>query len=633
MVVGEDTKDCFASTGDMEKDPIGAVDEETSGRSDFAENVEYDSAPTQQFEGHVHTSHLSMSELAHPTGNPIKERDIVLETHNERNATMNLEVKLRGGSDWEQKPCGRSPADSHSKTHISDLGYCQQVPESNAPRAGLLATSVQVVEKSPQSSHSVAESLLKKAEITPKDYAEERASVSMWNRELEQMLQAITSVCRRASETVALVDTSASMDGALNNASGPDGDMRNPQLSAGRSDAFKAAYAAPIDDALVQSETKKGSQDAETHSISPSVNMDEEPVPNRRTSPKASPVARQRKRKVWKPLEPLEGHSGRLFDIMQRTENRELMALKSGFTVDIINVSTREVYVGNVPLRMLWHFCGVYALDRFIPKRDERPDILKIPAAEAEKSGLARVVRYMRRACKTPSVRPTGELRVPPSLDAGIETIRACRVFGLQADAKRIEDVIIDDWTDNESWYMTDEHVELIWDGYYGSLRDTVFGDAVVWFILTEVQNKSHPLAEEIRWMLDQDEYEILKARVMSEVQRKKWRQEDRERFLGRCRLERAERARKEERRTGRRSQGRMQRALWMPDVEQFASLHDAVVRRPSSEMPNLELWNRIGVLPDISVAVRPDPSNRGERPVVRRVGADTPLPYLLGPY
>ncbi|KAI4693635.1 uncharacterized protein J4E84_002209 [Alternaria hordeiaustralica] len=203
---------------------------------------------------------------------------------------------------------------------------------------------------------------------------------------------------------------------------------------------------------------------------------------------------------------------------MQHTDNKTLIALKSGFTVDIVNADTKKPYVRNIPLRMLWHFCGASVLDRFIPDRDGRPDLLKIPVKEAEKSGVARVMRYMRRACKAASVRPTGELRVPPSLAAGIETIRACRVFGLHADADRLEDVMIDEWIGNEAWYMTDEHVELIWDGYHGSLRDTVFGDVIVWFVLTEVQDKSHPLAEEIRWMLEQDEYETLKARVTDEL-------------------------------------------------------------------------------------------------------------------
>jgi len=351
-------------------------------------------------------------------------------------------------------------------------------------------------------------------------------------------------------------------------------------------------------------------------------NMDETTLPE---TEKPSPVIRRTLRKNWKRLAPLEGHTGRVFDTMQQTDNRTLVALKSGFTVDIVNADTKKPYVRNVPLRMLWHFCGASVLDRFLPDRNGRPDLLKIPVEEAEKFGVARVMRYMRRACKAASVRPTGELRIPPSLAAGIETMRACRVFGLHADADRLEDVMIDEWIGNEAWYMTDEHVELIWDGYHGSLRESVFGDVIVWFILTEVQDKSHPLAEEIRWMLEQDEYETLKARVTEEVQRKIWRLEDHDQFLGRCSWERAERMRKEEERTDPRARGYLQQPLPMSEAEQTTVHHGTSAKALGIEMMQGGLWDGggIGVLPDVPVRT----------PELPRAGADTPVPHSLGRY
>jgi hypothetical protein len=83
VAVGEDIRNNFVGTRGTEKDPTGAGDDENFGRLDIVEDVEYDSAPTQRFEGYVHTSHLSMSELAHPTGSPIKERDIMPEKQDE----------------------------------------------------------------------------------------------------------------------------------------------------------------------------------------------------------------------------------------------------------------------------------------------------------------------------------------------------------------------------------------------------------------------------------------------------------------------------------------------------------------------------------------------------------------------
>ena len=169
---------------------------------------------------------------------------------------------------------------------------------------------------------------------------------------------------------------------------------------------------------------------------------------------------------------------------------------------------------------------------------------------------------------------------------------------------------------------MTDEHVELIWDGYHGSLRDTVFGDVIVWFILTEVQDKSHPLAEEIRWMLDQDDYETLKARVTEEVQRKMWRLEDHDQFLARCQWERAEQVRKEEERADRLLRGHHQGPLSMSNEEQADFHHGTSAKALGIEMMQAGLWDGTGVgaLQDVLV----------QSPEPPRAGADTPLPNSL---
>jgi hypothetical protein len=164
---------------------------------------------------------------------------------------------------------------------------------------------------------------------------------------------------------------------------------------------------------------------------------------------------------------------------------------------------------------------------------------LRIPAKEEDKSGILRVLRYLRRSYNSFSTRPTGDLRVPPSLKAGIDTIRACRIFGLGADAERIERMVEHSWMGNDTWIMTDEHVEMIWDGYGGTLRDTVFGDAIVWFLANELEAGTHPFVEDISCLLEQDEYEILKERIECEASNNGYGQETRDNFLERCREER----------------------------------------------------------------------------------------------
>jgi hypothetical protein len=532
---------------------------------------------TPQCESCLRTNHISLREHAHPTRSPLSDRDAASEPEGEQDTEKKPVIGMRGGSGEELCDEEDETVDRASTEDVCALRQYQQAVHTHI---------------------SVAAS---STDVAQRDYTEERNPISVLNRDFEQMLRAITAVCSRASETIVANDAPVNTENELNDTTKRGDTKTESQVPTDQSDAQS-------DDGSVQSELRKIFSDMTAHNTSSIVTVKEAHVPDTPRPAKISPMARRKARKTWKGLAPLEGDSGRLFNIMQRTDNRKLIALNSGFTVDIVNADTKKPYVRKVPLRMLWHFCGIFALDRFAPKQGERPDMLKIPVEEAEKSGLARVVRYMRRASKVASVRPSGELRIPPSLTAGIETIRACRVFGLQADAERLEDLIIEEWMGKDDWYMTDEHVELIWDGYNGSLRDTVFGDAIVWFVLTEVQDRSHPLSEEIRWMLDQEEYETLKARVMSEVQKKKWRLEDRDHFLGRCSWERDEETRKEEECAGHRSQGHHER-------------------------PDAELWNRIGVLPDVPMAAAPDASDSSERSEMRRAGADTPLPDSLSPY
>lgn len=67
-------------------------------------------------------------------------------------------------------------------------------------------------------------------------------------------------------------------------------------------------------------------------------------------------------------------------------------------------------------------------------------------------------------------------------------------------------------------FFITDEDVELIWYGYVKTLRDTSFSDALVWFVLEHIVSGTHALADEVRWLLEQEGYEGLKTRVRCEL-------------------------------------------------------------------------------------------------------------------
>lgn len=64
------------------------------------------------------------------------------------------------------------------------------------------------------------------------------------------------------------------------------------------------------------------------------------------------------------------------------------------------------------------------------------------------------------------------------------------------------------DFIGSPRFLVTDEDVELIWCGYKETLRKTSFGDCVVWFVLEHVMSDTHVLADEVRWLLEQEELE-----------------------------------------------------------------------------------------------------------------------------
>ena len=125
--------------------------------------------------------------------------------------------------------------------------------------------------------------------------------------------------------------------------------------------------------------------------------------------------------------------------------------------------------------------------------------------------------------------------------------------------------------------------------------------------------------------MLDQDYYETLKARVTEEVQRKMWRLEDHDQFLGRCQWERAEQMRKEEERADRLLRGYHQGPLPMSNEEQAAFHHGTSAKALGIEIMQAGLWDGTGV-----GALQDVPVRSLEHP---RAGADTPVPKSLGRY
>lgn len=207
-----------------------------------------------------------------------------------------------------------------------------------------------------------------------------------------------------------------------------------------------------------------------------------------------------------------------------------LQSLLDSPKVDILNKETGEVYIKGVSLDMLKYFCGRAIIDSLLYS-----NTIRVPPTHASRDGIVRVIRYIRRCCQGPSRRPTGELRTPPSIKEGIATSLACRFFYLDADAEHLEKLVVQDFIGSPRFFVTDEDIELIWCGYEERLRETPFGDAVVWFVLEHVMSRTHALADEVRWLLEQEAYGDLKTRVRCELKKAEWRSMGRKAFLAQC--------------------------------------------------------------------------------------------------
>jgi hypothetical protein len=589
--------------------------------------------PTSRFSGYVNTSHLSLIELAHLTGSPIHERDVVTSPGHIEDARDKIVPVMRGGGgEYVCEKEQDNPEENHE----------EEIQSQNATsRTGNSPRNADKPVEPPKTEGDNERRVFGAATEPTKERAGESNTFPSLDPEIEALLARIAAAFPNAS--VKIPSSAHASEDNENNTSTRKSDRyggatTNKSLPTDNSCQSELNQPASSDVSSIESQIMAALPVVDPDTIMHDNSMDNPelgktlPLPSspRPSTPTSRRPKKKKKRQPYKPLSPINTNSGGLFDIVQRSTAKEMASCRSGMKIDVVNANNGEVYVRNVTLRMLWHFCGINAMERFAPGDNDRVDILKIPAEEAEKSGIARVIRYMRRACTGQIVHPTGELRIP-SFVAGIHTIRACRVFGLEADAARIEQLMLHTWMESEEWYMTDEHVELIWDGYHGLLRETALGDAIVWFVLNEVQTGTHPLAEEIRWMLDQEEYEGLKERVQSENVgiHKSWRHESRKQYLDRCCEEREQKQRKEEERSGVRSQyGEPHR--FYPDAEQAETSCRGRAGHRKGSTRSSSLLDEDAAESDMPAPAASQTSSLRRRSSNSRAGADTLRPVSL---
>lgn len=251
-------------------------------------------------------------------------------------------------------------------------------------------------------------------------------------------------------------------------------------------------------------------------------------------------------------LEPQDRGHWTLYDLSCWSDRVHLKSLLKGPVFEFRTEPDALPFLQNVSEEMLKHFCGEDQVARLIidfslpsnqeEYEDEEASILVFPESLVDPTAIMRIVRYMRRCCArtTTVTKPHFQLHAPPSLEANIETIRACNIFGLYADARRLQNFLTTKRIPGGN--LTMEDVEIIWEGYDGGLRDSVYTDALLTHIVYNVLGSDNVDREDLLMLLEQEEFSELRKMIGYELGVKKRKAEEKEAFMMRKQMERADR-------------------------------------------------------------------------------------------
>lgn len=263
----------------------------------------------------------------------------------------------------------------------------------------------------------------------------------------------------------------------------------------------------------------------------------------------ASPPLHRNTAGTRKPLDKKNRENWTLYNISCWTEAAHLKTLLKGPVLEFRIETHGEPFLRNVSRKMLEHFCGEKHLARLIRdhglipeqagEEDGDPNVLVFPETTVDASAIMRIIRYMRRCCMrtTTLTKPHFQLRAPPSIQANVETIRACNIFGLYADAHRLQYFLTDKKIPGGK--LTMEDVETIWEGYGGGLRDSAYTDALLTHLIYNVLGSDSVDREDIMVLLKEEKFAGLRELLATELGIKKRAAEDSEMFQMRKQLER----------------------------------------------------------------------------------------------
>ncbi|KAH4040830.1 hypothetical protein HBH43_035410 [Parastagonospora nodorum] len=454
--------------------------------------------PRLQFSGH--TIRISIQDLKHPTGSPVHERDIT-SSYTGLYSPSDFNVNSQGGDSCSDKLNGIAKGQESGQSKEAMEATLNTLEERNRifekcvlnlehAALGLDAVQSQLERTKSTSSFRSAKSSVCSEQTVKEPTDDEPTRETAW---------------QSLAETISL----------------PDSESIDEEEDEDDGDGFLKINVFDVDGGR--------------RSLAPCMDtIPEVEYPVRKSSllPYSSLLSPpHRHRRKLGPLRTSTPSDPSIYKTATSTSTKVLASLLVGPKINIVNGSSGEVYVSGVPERMLVYFCGQEAVSRLLPGYNTPQEVLEVPASEAEKKGIVRVMRFMRRCCSPRSHASSGDIQIPQGNDYlrdGIDTVRACRVFDLRVDADRMERLVV------QNLVLSDDAIDQVWNGHFGCMRDTSFGDAVVWFILTETQKDRIGMGEELMCMLEYEEFKELKERVREEVKIRKWRCEARDEYLDR---------------------------------------------------------------------------------------------------
>ena len=182
-----------------------------------AKDVEYDNAP--QIEAHVRTSRRSLGEPARPPAE-YSEGDVAPKPEEEQGTGKEPEVELRGGSGEELSDGAKGTVDRSSTGNVPDPRDHRREIEANPP----IASS--------------------RTDVAQKDHTEKRNRIQALNRELEQMLREVATVCNLAPDMHVTSNDPHSTEPTLDNTAERDDAETTSQPPTDQSDDSESAHAA-----------------------------------------------------------------------------------------------------------------------------------------------------------------------------------------------------------------------------------------------------------------------------------------------------------------------------------------------------------------------------------------------------